>query len=195
MNIDVSKDSKKTRRIIEMTENLGFQQLISENTRVQDASSTRLDLCFMNMGDKKRLSGVLYTDITDHYPIHFSVEKEKSSEEKMKEKQKKKELLNKIKLTYNYQKISEEIRDENWQDIYKEQNPSEQVKMLQMRIREIMKKNEIQIRVTNHYSRKNEKWMNASILRDIRRRDRLLYKTRKVSEKNKKEAMEVKIKK
>ena len=47
----------------------GFQPLITKPTRVTSVTCTCIDNIFCNVLDKPIIPGILYSDVSDHFPI------------------------------------------------------------------------------------------------------------------------------
>lgn len=57
---------------------------------------------------------------------------------------------------------------------------------LQDRLRKLIGNNQIKIKESNHYNKKEKSWMTREIMKEIRKRDKLLYQRRKETKVNKK---------
>jgi hypothetical protein len=73
-NCDWSQISKKnansqTKKLVQLTKTLQFEQLIKEPTRVTEISKTQIDLAFTNKPEIVFNSGVDHIGISDHSPI------------------------------------------------------------------------------------------------------------------------------
>ena len=67
-NINFLATSEQTESTLDTLESLGFRSLIKHPTRVSDHSCTLIDTIFTN-STQKHESGVIVTDISDHYGI------------------------------------------------------------------------------------------------------------------------------
>jgi len=68
LNCDLasSQYDRNTRRLCEISDFYGLQQLITEPTQITESSSTLIDLIYTNYTDRVICSGVSHTGIIDH---------------------------------------------------------------------------------------------------------------------------------
>ena len=69
-NLISSNLDNNSRRLTEIADVYGLQQLISEQTRVSSISSTMIDLIFTNSPTRVVFSGVSHISISDHSLIY-----------------------------------------------------------------------------------------------------------------------------
>lgn len=103
----------------------------------------------------------------------------KEENETMEQKKEREKKANKYILKYNHDAITKQINEADWTGMDREENPETITKELQERITDIRKRNEIWIKQTNHYNTKKKIWITRKIMKEIRKRDKLLYKARK----------------
>ena len=68
----LNADNRYATDLIDMFHSLGLLSLINKPTRVTDGSITLIDHIWSNCFDKVKYNGILYTHISDHFPI-FSI--------------------------------------------------------------------------------------------------------------------------
>lgn len=71
MNINYNNDDAQFRRFKDIMEKYSFVQVINEDTRITTTSSTKIDLCFVNIFDREMTASVIQAAITDHNIIHI----------------------------------------------------------------------------------------------------------------------------
>ena len=118
-NIDMSKkiESPSILDFINITVSSGFYPLIDKPTRVSTRSATTIDNIFTNVYNSSTLSGILLTEITDHFPIfhisHSSVDK------KHKEKP---HTYRKINIE-SLDTLNADLENADWSKVYHEHDP------------------------------------------------------------------------
>lgn len=65
-NLASAQYDLNTRRLCEISDLFGLQQLITEPTRITESSSTLIDLIYTNYTDRVVCSGVSHIGISDH---------------------------------------------------------------------------------------------------------------------------------
>jgi len=69
-NIDVSHTvNRKINDYLSMLESIGMQQIISSPTRVTNSTSSVIDHVYTNVSHYTMHSGIIETDVSDHFPI------------------------------------------------------------------------------------------------------------------------------
>jgi len=94
-----------------------FFLLIYKSTRVKENSATLIDNILTNNLNEGMKSGVLYLDLSDHFPI-FQYSLIKSN----KTKQNKKRMHKRIMSKSNISKFNDILASISWNDLYKENN-------------------------------------------------------------------------
>ena len=95
----------------------GFYPLIDKPTRVNTKSATTIDNIFTNVHNSSTLSGILLTEITDHFPIfHMSCS---SVDKKLKGKPHTFRKINKE----NLDTLNADLKNVDWSKVYHELNP------------------------------------------------------------------------
>ena len=70
INVLNTGSHKPTDDFVDMMSCNGLFLLISKPTRITSATATLIDNIFTNNLEYNMVSGILYTDISDHLPIH-----------------------------------------------------------------------------------------------------------------------------
>lgn len=174
-----------------MEKNNLYQQ-IEGDTRNKADACTKIYLIFTNIVSSRLRAGVVQMGITDHNAIFININHEVNSQDKKENTNKSFQTNEKFKDVNNHDQINREVRERNWQNIGND--PEEQIKNLQAELSRIISRNTIRRKLTNHYNRKKYPWMNNNILKDIRKRDKLIYKTSRESESGRKSHMQNQIK-
>lgn len=71
-NINIMDSEAQTQSFLDSLSSFCFKPMISKPTRITENSATLLDNIFTNILDREHLSGILCSDISDHFPI-FSI--------------------------------------------------------------------------------------------------------------------------
>jgi endonuclease/exonuclease/phosphatase family metal-dependent hydrolase len=76
LNCDLSSTvlNHSSRLLIDITETYNLQQLITEQTRITNSSSTLIDHIFTNAPDRVVCSGVSHISISDHSLVYMPLE-------------------------------------------------------------------------------------------------------------------------
>lgn len=190
INIDTKGESKEKEEILNVMYQNGFSQLINKPTRITANSSTLIDHCYTNILNQKIVSGVITTGITDHNAIYIAADKKGTKKDMKKRIREKNKIIKKT----NYKKIKEIIENKDWRSIMQIKNPSEMTKEIQVEINKITVENTTNKKETNHYNTKRNDWVSGQLIKEIRKRDRWIYKRNKTNDKRRKEEWWTKIK-
>ena len=156
---------------------LSYVPLTRKPTRIADSSSTLIDNIFVNKSFPDIKSGIIISDITDHFPIYALVPNLMSRSSQ--------HLRNsgiRVMSEQNLSKLREKLRSTDWSSIYNQTNSDSCYEVF------------LDILVSNYNatiplqkpSRKNYKktprqpWISQSLLKSINRKNKLFYKYRKV---------------
>ena len=118
-NIDVSQTiDQKIYDYLSMIESIGMQQVISSPTRVTNSTSSVIDHVYTNVYNVAIHSGVIETDVSDHFPIFVIFESKNKN---------KTALVRKVARSYksfNIQSFHEDLGKINWAHVcrYKDVN-------------------------------------------------------------------------
>ena len=118
-NIDVSQTiDQKIYDYLSMIESVGLQQVISSPTRVTNSTSSVIDHIYTNVYNHAIHSGVIETDVSDHFPIFVIFESKNKN---------KTALVRKVARSYksfNIQSFHEDLGKINWAHVcrYKDVN-------------------------------------------------------------------------
>lgn len=134
-------------------------------------------------------AGLLFMGITDHHAIYCGMQKEKKKLTVEKKNTKKKTLI-----FINQKEVNRNIKESDWEEVINEENPNRAMEKLQSKLREIIQRNTKEKEATNKYGAGQEKWVTNQILKNIRKRDRLVSKWNREIEPHRKIDMNKKIK-
>ena len=148
---------------------------ITKPTRIKHKSATLIDVILTKDNELAKHSGILLREIkgnhgyTDHLPV-FTILSIKT------EKKKRPAFLLKEYITkQNRTARREALRRQNWSEIHQEQNPNEIFDKLQSLYGNHYYANVTKKLVKNDcYNVKTEPWMREDIMKDIRKRDKLV---------------------
>ena len=123
-NLDLLKYQmhEQTSQYLDIMVSHGLSPVITKPTRIQHRSATLIDHIFTKISDV--LSGIIVTELagshgyTDHYPIFIFIEKKKA------EKRFKK-VTQEYFTREGHKKRRDGLRNENWNDLYIEQDPNQ----------------------------------------------------------------------
>lgn len=136
------------------------------------------------------ITGLILNGITDNHAIYIHMRVEETVEER---KQKDK-INNRKVMKLNHDAIKKTIDDYNWEEMEEEMDPDVLSEKIQNTLQTIIKENTIIVNQTNHYNTKKNNWMTKEIMRNIRKRDKLIYKRKKCKDKKVKDEIEKKVK-
>ena len=174
-NLDLLKydNHLPTANYYDLITNHKFIPRIVRPTRIKKLSATLIDHIFSRDG-KHMISGIIDTEIagnsgyTDHFPVFTILNNDL-------EKNPKRESFTKSFFTeQGHQLRKNGLRQENWHDVFEQDDPNVIYDMIQTKYGFHYNKN-----LTTRTFKKNsnrhyrEPWMNSELLADIRRRDRL----------------------
>jgi hypothetical protein len=159
---------------------------ITKPTRIKHKSATLIDIILTKDNELAKHSGILLREIkgnhgyTDHLPV-FTILSTKT-EKKKKPTHTLREYITK----QNRSARREALRRQNWSEIYMEQNPNKIFDKLQSLYGNHYHANVTKRLVKNDcYNVKTEPWMREDIMKDIRKRDKLVkIKSRRKEYKN-----------
>lgn len=165
-NMDVRHASTETDDLLNNFAAGGFRQIIKSSTRMDGNSGSIIDLCFTNFTDGTINAGSIKANITDHFPIYISLPYQ----------EKKRCIMeNKKYITIDYKKIAETIDSRDWVDLYSKSGVNAKFDYLQETLGEILKMNTHEKTMTNHYNGFKTSWITKSIIKSIRKRDKMAY--------------------
>lgn len=145
-----------------------FFPLITKPTRITDSSSTLIDNIYCNNVNIFTLSGILVSDISDHFPVVCSSTCD--SPETYKDKS---YVLKRHTSGGNYNRFIAELNNFNWQHLYSKNDVNEACNFLTDVINDIYEKNCPIIRSIIMKSRKRKPWITPGIFKSITTKKRL----------------------
>ena len=169
LNIDHHTPSAEN---LEMLYSHSMFPLITKPTRVRSNSATLIDNIFGNdLLNTKKINGILYTGISDHYPI-FSILTDKTQKEKVTSVQYRSYSQN------NISKFSETLEALNWEEALKCTDATLAFSKFYEKFKDIYEQHfpTKSYKVT-YKNRKN--WLSASLKKCIKIKNKLFYLSRK----------------
>lgn len=146
----------------------GFYPQITSPTRVSENSSTCIDHIFLKNQKHTKLSSISYIlkcTITDHYAtLLYLIEKNNVDK-----KQNATHVYEKI----NYEKIIRDLKNENWSEVYNENNVDSATNKFIAKYKFISKKYTKIITYKRTNEQKIKPWISRGIINSIQNRDKL----------------------
>ena len=118
-NLDLIKvdNNNQTKDFVHSLYTNAFYPTISKPTRVTEHSATLLDNIITNITGYCIKSGVLYNDISDHFPV-FNLLQINSKISKKYEY-----IFKRMNTVNNIEKLNTELKNANWDDVFVDENP------------------------------------------------------------------------
>ncbi len=165
-NIDLVKDDTMTNDFINILQSFSFFPTINTFTRVTESSRTTIDNILTNSHKASIDSGIIFSDLTDHYPIVLFtdlVKKVDDSPTKIKVK-----VLNEKSL----QKLCAHLRTKTWESVYNCKDPNIAYNVL---INEITDSMDCSIpeRLIKQSAIRQKSWLIKGILKSINKKNKL----------------------
>ena len=119
-NLDLTKvdTHNQTKDFVHSLYTNAFYPTISKPTRGTDQSDTLLDNIITNITGYCIKSGVLYNDISDHFPV-FNLIQINSKITKKKYAY----IFKRMNTANNIEKLNSELKNANWDDVFADENP------------------------------------------------------------------------
>ena len=118
-NLDLNKidTHNQTKDFIHSLYTNAFYPTISKPTRVTDHSATLLDNIITNITGYCITSGVLYNDISDHFPVCNLLQINSKITKKFAY------IFRRMNTAKNIEKLNSELKNANWDDVFVDENP------------------------------------------------------------------------
>lgn len=169
-NIDLITQSTHHDPLIHIMYSNSCYPHINKPTRIDGQSSTLIDNIFSNILDQRIISGILYSDISDHLPIFaMCYDKDISMENPPKLNMYRKET------PQNIESFQRDLAVEQWIDIYNESDVDIAYGNFYKKITYYYEKN-CPLVSAKKKNKPKMPWITKAILRSIRKRNKL-YKT------------------
>ena len=118
-NIDLlrSDTNHQTTDFIHNKFSNAFYPTISKPTRVTKQTATLIDNIITNIHEYSIKSGILYNDISDHFPIFtfYELGVKRENEYNI--------FYKRMASSANISKLKTQLQTSNWEEVYKDQNP------------------------------------------------------------------------
>ena len=151
-----------------------FYPLIDKPTRVTTKSSSLLDNIFTNVLDKQITPGVLYNDITDHFPV-FQIIKTRSNPKRNNNKSNSFYTSRKIN-TKNISSLALDLNQTNWNDVLQSNSADESYNKFISLFSELYDKHLPITKKRINKRSESKPWITTGIIKSIKTRNKL-YKT------------------
>ena len=180
-NIDVSQtNNQKVCDYLSMIESIGMQQVISSPTRVTDSTSSVIDHIYTNVYNPTIHSGVIETDISDHFPIFIIFESKNKN---------KNDFMRKTSRSYksfNAQSFHEDLGKIKWAHICRYEDVNTAYRVFHDMFVKVCDKHAptIEYNVSRKKSGPKKPWISSAILKSIKKKHTLYknYKSANFSE-------------
>ena len=118
-NLDLIKvdTHNQTKDFVHSLYTNAFYPTISKPTRVTDHSATLLDNIITNITGYCIKSGVLYNDISDHFPVFNLIQINSKITKKYAY------IFKRMNTANNIEKLNSELKNANWDDVFADENP------------------------------------------------------------------------
>ena len=118
-NLDLIKvdTHNQTKDFVHSLYTNAFYPTISKPTRVTDHSATLLDNIITNITGYCIKSGVLYNDISDHFPVFNLIQINSKITKKYAY------IFKRMNTANNIEKLNSELKNANWDDVFVDENP------------------------------------------------------------------------
>ena len=118
-NIDLIKvdTHNQTKDFVHSLYTNAFYPTISKPTRVTEHSATLLDNIITNITGYCIKSGVLYNDISDHFPVFNLLQINSKNTKKYAY------IFRRMNTANNIEKLNTELKNANWDDVFVDENP------------------------------------------------------------------------
>lgn len=120
MNIDLLSNEPASVALLEIAQVSGCENIISVPTRITERTESLIDICLTNHQKTDVFSGVLTADLSDHLPFFCFFPQHNSQHKLLYKNPVFFRLINATTLQDFYNLVS----TENWDDVFKEPNPT-----------------------------------------------------------------------
>jgi len=148
--------------------------LIDKPTRVTTRTSTLIDNIFCNILNSKITPGILYNDITDHFPVFHFINKDKTKTESAKHKHNFFYKRNITKATIKSFKT--ELAQTNWNDVLNNSYANESYDIFISTFGSLYDNHFPKKKTRINKRRENKPWITAGMIKSIKTRNNLYIK-------------------
>lgn len=184
MNINILSSNENSQEYLNVLSSQEYISYINKPTRVQGNTQTCIDHFFTKSNiNGKNFTPIIYeADITDHYPIMLFMKLDKKITPNGNNEQ--------CKQYINYFKLRTDLKQENWDELYKSNNIDTMTNIFLEKLKNNMTKNTKQINTKNKGKKKSE-WITPGVINSVNKKHEM-YKKAKKEPNNKNLQMEYK---
>lgn len=170
-NIDISKEDIKGIDFMNMLYSSSFFPTIDKYTRVTESSRSKIDNIITNIQNTDCKSGVLYSDISDHYPVFFFTNWIKRVSDPC--------IDRKVKVLNNktLANLIQHLQSKSWDEIYNASDPNYAYNFLIGVLTDAI--NAIIPEKIFKQKKESHPWITKGILKSIQKKDKLYKQYRK----------------
>ena len=157
-----------------------FYPLITKPTRVTTKSSTLIDNIFTNILDQKISPGILYNDITDHFPVFQILNDNENKNNSNLNSDIKSNIYRSIrKITpKNIAALTTELIQTNWDDVLNSKSTEDSYNNFMTEFSNLYNKNLPKINKKINKRQEAKPWITSGIIKSIKTRNKLYKKFR-----------------
>lgn len=174
INIDINQNSEQTQEYLNNLSNNGYMSLINNYTRIQGNSKSCIDHIFVKNPrdlELKNIKSFRYeTDITDHFPIIACMPFQKGFRLQP-------EKPDKFKI--DYRKLNIAVSNENWEEVYVEQNTSYAFECFITKLKGHIKDSTSEYSANNNRNKKRQLWITGGLLKSVQTKQKLYNQHRR----------------
>jgi hypothetical protein len=151
-----------------------FYPLVTKPTRVTTRTSSLIDNIFCNILNDKITPGILFNDITDHFPVFYFINKDKHSDTKNKSKNNyytKRNITNTTIASFET-----ELYQMNWNDVLNKSSANESYDVFINKFTNLYDKHFPKVRKKINKRKESKPWITAGIIKSIKTRNKLYIK-------------------
>ena len=176
-NIDLLKvqSHNSTNDFINTLYTGSFYPLINKPTRVTTKSSTLIDNIFTNILDLKITPGILYNDITDHFPIFQILNTNNNNKNKNKINNNNYITKRKININ-NISSLGTELSQTDWNNVLQSDSANESYNNFISKFTDLYNKHLPKVKTKINKRKDAKPWITSGIIKSIKTRNKL-YKT------------------
>jgi exonuclease III len=151
-----------------------YYPTITKPTRLTTRTSSLIDNIFSNILNNKLTPGILFNDITDHFPVFYFVNKDKHSETKNKSKN---NYYTKRKITnITMTSFENELNQTNWNEVLNNSSADDSYDVFINKFTNLYDKHFPKVRKKINKRKENKPWISAGIIKSIKTRNKLYIK-------------------
>ena len=173
LNIDLLKINQSTaiQNIFNQFISSFFYLQITKPTRITCKSATLIDNILTNRLNEDDLSGILYTDLSDHLPI-FAIKRDTRLKQKF-EKVKRRQIT-----PENLALIIDDLSQESWHEIYAFNDPNESYSFFHQKLKLFYDKAfPLKLLTIKENKQKTKPWLTQGLLKSLKTKDKMYKKS------------------